>query len=365
MSNGNSVVHVGMDVHKETVAIAVLKPTDSRPSSCVVRRNDRNEIRQYFAGLKKQGELHCCYEAGPSGFAMHHLLAEMGIECMVVAPGLIPRRPSDRIKTDRRDAELLAINLRSAQLTAVHVPTASDEAVRDYLRMRDDLKSDLKRKKQQLLGFLLRHGRKYDGNSWTQAHRRWLRALEFCEGLLKETVEEYLLSIVEIEEKLVRVEERIAREAEQPEYIELVSKLRCLKGVDTLTALSTVVEIGDFRRFPTAEGFMKFLGLVPSEATSGSKRRQGGITKAGNSRLRKLLVESSWHYRSYTPSKRLRQRRSGQPVEVIAYADKAGRRLSRKYNRMIFSGKQKQVAVTAVARELAGFIWGVATAHVN
>lgn len=365
MNYMNSVMYVGMDVHKEDVSIAILNETDQRPSSYVVRRNDRNEIKQYFTKLKKQGEVHCCYEAGPGGFAMHHLLAEMDIDCMVVAPGLIPRKPSDRIKTDRRDAELLALNLRSGQLTAVHVPTPSDEAVRDYLRMRDDLKSDLKRKKQQLLSFLLRHGRKYDGNYWTQAHRRWLKTMEFSEGLLKETLDEYLLFITEIEEKLVRVEERIAREAERPEYIEIVGKLRCLKGVDTLTALSTVVEISDFKRFRTATGFMKFLGLVPSEASSGSKRRQGSITKAGNSRLRKLLIESSWHYQSYAPSKRLRQRRSGQSMEVIAYADKAGRRLARKYKHLLFAGKLKQVAVTAVARELAGFIWALANDQMN
>lgn len=357
-----SVVYVGMDVHKESVAIAVLR--DSHREAEIVRtiRNERRHIARFFQRLKeKESVILSCYEAGPTGFAIYRQLEEMEITCYVAAPSLLPRKPGDRIKTDNRDALMLAKTLRNQELVPIHIPEKSDEAVRDFLRMVDDMRKDVKRHKQRLLQFLLRLGFKYDSgkSSWTGTHRTWMKSLDFEQENHRWVFKEYYNTVCEAEEKIKILNEKIEELSAEKRYQERVSQLRCFKGIDTLTALTFVAEIGDFRRFGTAQKFMAYLGLVPSEYSSGEKRRVGGITKAGNSRLRRLLIESSWHYRSYQPSKRLTQRRRGQPPEVVSYANKAGRRLSRKYSKMVFRGVPSQKTVTAVARELAGFIWGM------
>jgi len=255
--------------------------------------------------------------------------------------------------------------MRAGMLTPVHIPTVSDEAVRDYLRMRDDFKMDQKRKKQQILSFLARMGYRYEkGNNWTGTHRNWIKNLDTMQPIQKETLKEYMIALEELDEKLVLLEARIEKIAQTEQYVELVGKLMCFKGIGFLTALSLVVEIGDFRRFATAEKMMGFFGLVPSENTSGDKRKQGGITKAGNIRLRRLLIESAWHYRYYQPSKRLTQRRKGFPPESVGYADKAGRRLSKKFQHLLYVGKKSQKVVVSVARELSGFIWGMANGQI-
>ena len=355
------IIYVGLDVHKETVMISAISEMDSLPFITIQKRNEKAILKKYFLKLKEKGELFCCYEAGFCGFTMHRFLKDLGIRCDVIAPGLIPRKPGDRIKTDKRDARNLAINLKAGSLTAIYVSTPHDEAVRDYLRMRDTFKTNSKKIKQRILSFLLHLGIKYDdGSNWTGKHMKWLNNVSFDESLHKEILKEYLIALAELEEKMHLIAHRIEEIASQKEYKPLVEKFACLKGISTLTALSLTTEIGDFKRFQTAGKFMKYLGLVPTEHSSGSKRVQGGITKAGNSYLRKLLVESSWHYRYYQPSKRLTQRRKGVDSEIVAYADKAGRRLCKKYNRLLLNGKVKTKAVTAVARELSGFIWGLA-----
>lgn len=356
-----SVLYVGIDVHKESIVIAVLKDNEQKPFIIIKKKNDPATIQKYFKKLQEKGTVVCCYEAGFSGFALYHQLTKMGISCIVAAPGLIPRKPGERIKTDRRDAEKLASNFRAGMLTPIHIPTPSDEAVRDYLRMRDNFKSDQKRKKQQILSFTAHLGLSYDsGKYWTGSHRKWLKDLEFEQDLHKDILKEYLIALSELEEKLVLLEARIEEIAQRSEYNQLTGMFCCLKGIGTLTALSLVVEIGDFKRFVSADKLMGYLGLVPSENSSGDSRKQGGITKGGNIRLRKLLIEAAWHYRFYQPSKRLTERRKGFPAEIIAYADKAGRRLSKKFQRMSFNGKKSQKIVAAVARELCGFIWGMA-----
>jgi transposase len=356
----DSVVYVGMDVDKERIAIAVLRGTANEISGETVIRNDASAVRKWFAKLKEHGEVFACYEAGCFGFELYRLLTEMEVACMVVAPGLIPHRPSDRVKTDRRDARTLVRALRNGDLTGVYVPTKKDESVRDYLRMHEDAKVDLKRVKQRLLHFLLRRGGRYqEGTNWSAKHKRWIRSLEMEHPLDQETLSEYLCQIDELEERIHRIAARIEEVAEQERYRNRVAILKAFKGVQTLTALSLLVEIGDFRRFAAADRFMAFLGLVPSERSSGNKRRLGGITKAGNSHLRKLLVEAAWHYRSYyANSLRLSKRRAGLEASLVSYANRAGRRLNRKYLRLVFKGKSSQVAATAVARELCGFIWG-------
>ena len=358
----NSVIYVGMDVHKETIAIAVMRDSNRNVEFERQIRNEPGQVRKFFNRLKdKEETVLTCYEAGPTGYTLYRLLEEMEIICYIAAPSLLPRKPGERIKTDRRDAVLLAKALRNQEITPVHVPARRDEAVRDYLRLCNDMRGDLKKQKQRLLQFLLRIGKKYDEGKtyWTGAHRRWMKNLSFDEELHKTVFEEYYTAIVELEEKIERLKEKIEELGAEKRYAEQVSKLKCLKGIDTLTALTFVSEIGDFRRFARAGEFMAYLGLVPSEHSSGERRRIGGITKAGNSRLRKLLIESSWHYRHYGPSKRLAARRKGQPTQIIAYADKAGRRLTKKYHKLVFHKKIAQKAVTAVARELSGFIWGM------
>jgi transposase len=358
----NSVIYVGMDVHKETISVAVIRDNNRNVEFERQIRNEPGQIKKFFTRLKEKSDaILTCYEAGPTGFTIYRLLEELEITCYVAAPSLLPRKPGERIKTDKRDALMVAKALRNQEITPVYVPSRSDEAVRDYLRVCTDMRGDLKRQKQRLLQFLLKIGKKYDeGKSyWTGAHRRWMKAIEFEEGLQKEIFEEYYTSIIELEEKIERLKEKIEEIGAEKRYREKVSKLRCLKGIDTLTALTFVSEIGDFRRFRRAEEFMAYLGLVPSEHSSGERRKIGAITKAGNSRLRKLLVEASWHYRHYKPSKRLAARRKGQPVEVIAYAEKAGKRLTKKYHRLLFRNTIPQKAVTAVARELSGFVWGM------
>ncbi len=356
----DSVVYVGMDVDKEKIVLAVLNGVDTEVAEELVIRNEASAVRRYFSRLKGRGEVIACYEAGSFGFGLYRQLAEMEVACLVVAPGLIPHRPSDRVKTDRRDARTLVRALRNGDLTGVYVPTKKDESVRDYLRMYEDAKSDLKKVKQRVLHFLLRRRLRYEGgNNWTEKHWAWIRSLELEHPIDQETLSEYLSQIADLEERCRRIVSRIEEVSREERYESRVATLKAFKGIETLIALSLVVEIGDFRRFGTAQQFMAFLGLVPSERSSGNKRRLGGITKAGNSHLRRLLIEAAWHYRSYhATSSRLMKRRMGLEASLVSYANRAGRRLNSKYLRMVFKGKRTQVAATAVAREFAGFIWG-------
>ena len=365
--NNSKVLYVGMDVDKEKIAIAALGSNGKEFVSEQLVRNNAATVAKYFRKLMAgEKEVIACYEAGCFGFRLARQLSDLGVGCAVAAPGMLPKMPSDRVKTDRRDARTLARALRNGDVHNVYVPTKQDEAVRDYLRMYEDVKGNLKRAKQRVLHFLLRRGIRYtERGNWTAAHRQWLRALQMEQPIDQETLEEYLAHVSEFEETCQRIAARIEQIVLEERYAEPVAQLKGFKGIATLIALSLIVEIGDFRRFATAQQFMAFLGLVPSEYSSGSKRRQGSITKAGNSHLRKLLVEAGWHYRSYHPgSKRLTKRREGLAPQLVAYAHRAGRRLNKKYLRMVFSGKPSQVAATAVARELSGFIWGAMTGKI-
>ncbi len=356
-----SVSYVGMDVHKETIECAVMD--DSSTETRLEKRMSNNlpAIKRFFGRLLTEGAVVAGYEAGCLGFKLYRELTALGVRCVVIAPSRIARAPGERVKTDRREARMLAKLLRNGEAPGVHVPEPCDEAVRDYLRARADLKMELKRYRQRLQNLLIRHGHIFtESRNWTLKYRRWLKKLEFAHTALAETVDLYYGRILELEAKLLEMDQRIEEVGESERYVEDVGRLRCLRGIDYLTALSMVCEIGDFRRFASAEQFMAFLGLVPSEHSSGSRRRQGGITKTGNNHIRRLLVESSWHHRyQRPPSKALRRRREGQSEEVVVYADRAMRRLAKKFHRLVGRGKSSQVAVTAVARELAGFVWGL------
>ena len=353
------VLYVGMDVDKEKIVVAKLVSFAKLAQECVIA-NAPQAVRKYFAALTKEGDVVAAYEAGCFGFGLYHQLMDLRVAAVVAAPGLIPRKPSDRLKTDRRDARTLAFALRAGQLTAVHVPTKQDESVRDYLRMCEDTRDDLRRCKQRILHLLLRRGIRYEqGGPWTVKHKDWLASLEMGNELDRQTLDSYLARMQELESACSQLTSEVESIAQGERYREPVKRLCAFKGIKTLIALSFIAEIGDFRRFSSAAQFMAYLGLVPSEHSSGSKRRQGGITKAGNSHLRRLLVEAAWHYRSYHPSSRvLVERRRDVDPRIISYVNRAGRRLNRKYLHLLLRGKRSQVAVTAVSRELAGFIWG-------
>ena len=359
------VLFVGMDVDKEKIVVAKLSGSATLSDERVIASTPQ-AVSKYFAALMKEGHVLAAYEAGCFGFGLYHQLTDLGAAVIVAAPGLIPRKPSDRLKTDRRDARTLAFALRASQLTAVHVPTQQDESVRDYLRMCEDMRDDLRKCKQRILHFLLRRGIRYEqGGPWSVKHKDWLATLQLPSELDRQTLDSYLARLQELECTGSQLAVQVESIAQEECYREAVKTLSAFKGIKTLIALSFIAEIGDFHQFSCAAQFMAFLGLVPSEHSSGSKHRQGGITKAGNSHLRRLLVEAAWHYRSYHPTSRvLTERRREVDPRTINYVNRAGRRLNRKYLHLLLRGKRAQVAVTAVSRELAGFIWGAMVGQV-
>ena len=358
------ITYVGLDAHKKAINVAMLLPGQRGPVDWEVT-NEPRAIRRLVKRLRREapGEIRCCYEAGPCGYALQRRLMsdeKAGVICEVVAPSLIPIKPGDRVKTDRRDARKLAELLRAGLLTEVHPPTEAEEAVRDLCRCREDAKEDLLRARHRLSKLLLRRGWVYGGGkkAWTVAYRQWLRGLEFEHEADRVVFEDYLLAVEQVEERVKSLDDRLAEAAEREPYREPVGWLRCFRGIDTVTAMTVVAEIHNFQRFESARGLMAYLGLTPSEHSSSDKRHLGSITKAGNSHVRRVLVEASWHYRHHPGvGQRLRQRRQGQPGRVIALADKAQQRLCRRYRRLTGRGKPANKVVVAVARELVGFIW--------
>jgi len=358
------VYYIGLDVHKDNTQMAVLEMKGKEPVAVKVIDSDPTKVAKAILPYHKGGLVYVGYEAGCMGYTLYRVLTEMKINCQIIAPNKVFRGgTNEKIKTDKRDAVAIAWMLRREEGAGIIVPEREDEAARDLLRCRGDMQDDLKRAKQRLLKYLLRHGHVYENSRyWTGKHRKWMKTLAFDMPLDKAVFEQYLSTIESIEERVGRIDLQIREIAESPRYAERVRKFRAFKGVDYIIALSLVCEIGDFKRFPTAAAFMSYLGLVPSEYSSGKKRKQGGITKTGNGHIRKLLTEAAWHYaRPARVGKRLAERRVGTAEPVITYADRALNRLHGKYVKLVFKGKSKQAAVTAVARELSGFLWGVMT----
>jgi transposase len=305
------------------------------------------------------GPIRCAYEAGPCGYALQRKLLADRIDCRVIAPSLIPRKPGERIKTDRRDARKLGELLAGGLLTEVHPPTPEAESVRDLCRAREDAKEDQTRARHRLSKFLLRRGLIFGaGRAWSQGHQRWLRGLRLDHPADQATFDAYGLALDQAQERLRTLETQLAEWSQVQPYATPVASLRCFHGIDTTTAMTLVTELHDFRRFRHPRQLMAYLGLVPSEHSSGDRTRRGGITKTGNGHARRVLIESAWHYR-HSPhvSATLRKRREGQPARVIALADRAHQRLSRRYRRMMNRGKPHNKVVVAVARELVGFLW--------
>jgi transposase len=353
---------VGLDVHADKIQVAVYR--DFEMSSCEEYGSgtDTRSMERLLQRLQDlPGKVHCVYEAGPCGYELQRYLTVNGIHCEIAAPALIPKRAGDRVKTDRRDARNLGRLYRSGELTLIHIPDAEHEAVRDLVRARETAVEDVTRKRHQLSKFLLRHGHRYrSGKQWTEGHTKWMKKIQFTNATLKSVFEEYVLTLDQAEERVKRLTQSIETLAQTPEYQKPVAALMTLRGVKTITAMTIVSEIGDMRRFGKAKDFMSALGLVPSEYSSGKNICRGGITKTGNAHVRRVLVESAWHYRHRpTVGKAIKARRKGQALEIVSVAQKADVRLCRKFRGMVERGKRTTVAAVATARELAGFIWAI------
>lgn len=352
---------VGLDVHAAKVVAAI---ADSESGELATQRMGgvTEQVAQFCAGLP--APVRVAYEAGPTGFGLARVLAARGIDCTVAAPGKIERPAQDRVKTDRRDAERLVRLLMIGGLHAVRVPTPAEEAMRDLVRAREDVRGDLMRARHRVAKLLLRHDLRFEGNNWTQRHLDWLGRVALPEPVAQSVL---LDGIGAIDALLVRresLETQMASLVEGSPWEQTVARLRCLRGIDTLSALGLCAEVGDFERFARPAQLMSYLGLVPSENTSGEKRRQGSITKSGSRHARRLLVEAAWHYRR-VPRKGtgLRRRQEGQPQAVCAISWKAQQRLHHSWVRLDSErGKRRTLCAVAVARELSGFCWAVATA---
>jgi transposase len=354
-------IHLGMDTSKNTIVVGVLLPGEQVP---VVDRisSEEEAVRRLVGRFPDRGLLRACYEAGPGGYDLHRLLASMGVACDVVAPSLIPKGASDRVKTDRRDSVRLALTHRAGMLTPIRVPTPAEEAVRDLARVRSAVIADRKRAWQRLTAMLMRHGRIWRSTYWTGAHRAWIAAQSFDEPALTTTLAHYRATLDTRQAELDAIDAELAPWARRDPLAGPVGRLCCYRGIAELTALTLAAEVVDWRRFPSARAFMGYTGLVPSEYSSGARTWRGHITKAGSGPVRTALIESAWAYR-FQPAigVTLRRRQEGAAPGTIARSWKAQRRLHGKYRAMTARGKAAPEAVTAVARELAGFVWAEMT----
>lgn len=353
---------VGLDVHKDTIVAAVLQPEARHFALTTKFANEPGELRRFVDNLARFSPLEFVYEAGPCGYQTHRQMTEMGQCCTVIAPGLTPQKPGDRVKTDRRDAEKLAQLHRAGQLTPVRVPTREQEAARDLTRVREDEIVDRLRTRHRLSKFLLRQGLVWrETATWSLRHLAWVRRQRFDFEPLQRSFEGYLRAHDEAEARLADLNRLVLDLAEHPTWKDLVSRLRCLKGIDTLSAVTLAVEVQEFRRFATAREFMGYTGLVSRECSSGESVRRGHITKVGNAHVRRILVESAWGYgRGVVTGPVLAKRREGCAPEAVAIARRAQERLNRKFRKLVGRGKARQIAVVSVARELAGFVWAIA-----
>ena len=369
-----STIYVGMDVHEASFSLCCYTNEKEEAEYPQKVQGHYSKVLNYIEAMRfhygDDALFICGYEAGCLGFTLYHQLTAHGVKCIILAPTTMPQpKGKKKIKTDKRDARNIAKCLAHKDYSPVHVPTEQDEQAKEYIRMRDDHKLALKKVKQQILAFCLRHNYRFEDTSinWTKAHLKWLRSLQ-PEGLYQETLKEYLLSYDQLVDELERLDKRIEELASREAYKEDVAKLSCFIGVKTITALSVLTEVGDFKRFASAQQFSSYLGLVPGENSSSENQNRLSITKAGNRHVRRLLVEAAQSIARGQvgfKSKTLKERQAGNLPEVIAYADKANERLRRRYYRMVLrNNKKPNVAKTAIARELACFMWGMLTGRI-
>lgn len=352
-----SIAWVGNDVHQETITISVYVNEDQEPRVEKTIRNEKRLVEKFYKRLARDYEIRACYEASGNGYVFYRWLKEAGIKCEVIAPSLIPKKSGDWIKTDQRDARKLGRYYRNGELTTIHIHSEKEESCRGLVRLREQIKKESKDSKQYILKFLQVRGLSYkEGGNWTKKHRRYLKSLRFEEKMDQRIFDEYLMLLEYKEESLSKIDEDIFKLAHGEEYQERAERLMMLKGIKETTAMGIITEVVDFKRFAKPRELMAYLGLIPSERSSGEQRHQGRITKTGNNRVRRLLVEASWHYR-HRPTVTKRAEQGKDAAWIIS--QKAQKRLHSKYWRMISRGKCSTKAVTAVARELTGFVWAI------
>ena len=359
------IKYVGLDVHKSTIAVAIAQAGSTEVRYFGEIPNTPEQIAKTLRKIGGSGsELSVCYEAGPCGYEVYRQLSNLGIDCMVVAPSMIPRKAGDRVKTDRRDSQMLARLHRAGELTSVWVPSAEQEALRDLVRGRADFVLLQTQARQRLNAFLLRHGKRFDGKcKWTQAHFRWLETIKCGFPSQQIVLQEYIDTVLHMQKRIKALDKQIELAGNESTLWPLIKNYMALRGISRLTATALAAELGDITRFANAPQLMAYLGLVPSEHSSGSSKVRGGITKTGNGFVRRMLIEASWTYRHPARKSACLQRRAEQTPEAIQeIAWKAQQRLCARYRGYIQRGKVSVQACTAVARELVGFIWAVGQA---
>jgi transposase len=358
-------VYIGLDVHKESIAVAVARAGREAPESRGEIANKPKTVAKLVERLNQEfdGEvLLFCYEAGPCGYGLYRQLLALGHDCQVVAPSLIPRKPGERIKTDRRDARKLAQALRSGDLTAVWVPDEEQEAMRDLTRARDDLKVQERKARQQLNAYVLRHGHAWPSNKtrWTQTHYNWLESLRFAHDWQQVVLQEYIDAAKAGSNRVADITAQMERVLPQWSLAPVVDSLVALRGIDKLAAMVLLAELGDISRFDSPKQLMAYLGLVPSEHSSGGRRRLGAITKTGNRHARRMLVESAWSYRfPARQTAHLKRKAANASDEAKVIAWRAQKRLCGRYRTLLQAGKNTKQTTVAIARELTGFIWDI------
>jgi len=360
--NKYSIKYVGMDVHKETIAVAIAKEGRGDPAYYGEIPNTSEAIKKLIKKLASNGEkVSFCYEAGPCGYDLYRQLINLGQRCDVVAPSLIPKKSGDRVKTDRRDANTQTRLYRAGELTAVWVPGKEQEAIRDLTRAREDMKAMEGHARQRLGAFLLRHGKRFPGKcKRTQAYFRWLEEIKFEMPAQQIVLQEYVDTLKHMMGRVAALEEEMRQAMQGWSLAPVVTGLMALRGVELITAMTIVAELGDMSRFDSARQIMAHLGLVPSEYSSGNRQKRGGITKTGNGHARRVLIEASWCYRSparKTAQIQRRAEKTSEEVQTIAW--KAQKRLCKRYWYLVNKGKRPVEACTAVARELSGFMWAI------
>lgn len=368
----SSIIFIGMDVHKKSFNLCALDSHTGEilgESQCIAEaKNVLKFVHHVTEQFEEEVFVKCGYEAGCLGYALYHSLLALGLNCDILAPTTMLRSAKNKVvKNDKLDARMIAQNLANGTYKPVHVPDSEDVETKEYIRMVQSAKKSLKRIKQEIKALVLRHGYFYDGKStWTIAYMKWLKALKMS-VLLTEVLDEYLVQYDYLTDKIERLKGRLDEFSHQERYAQPVAHLRTFKGIDTLAAMTIQVEVSDFSRFSTAKAFCAYLGLTPSEQSSGGKVNLGGISKQGNSVVRTTLIECARALvkSSVVKSKALKARQKGQPSSIIAYADRGVERMKRKYAHLLYGGKAKNKAVTAIARELACFIWGMSTGKIE